>query len=157
MHQTQWSPERPLPPPVSLASQSHHEKPPEVTCPSRGNSGFPASTRERPRETFFNTSRGQSPLPWLGSNDAHTPSRPHFLFPPHPHSPTPHSLPSTGIQKVCIIPLRGRKREACPPLSECQGASVSNIFSWLSLAEKNARLKRDVSSQAGNVQKEMVP
>ena len=23
MHQTQWSPERPLPPPVSLASQSH--------------------------------------------------------------------------------------------------------------------------------------
>ena len=53
MHQTQWSPEKPLPPPVSLASQSHHEKPPEVTCTSRGNPGFPASTRERPRETFF--------------------------------------------------------------------------------------------------------
>src|SRR5574341_1442887 len=35
--QTQWSPERPLPPPVSLASQSHHEKPAEVTCTSRGN------------------------------------------------------------------------------------------------------------------------
>src|SRR5574340_1029132 len=70
MHQAQWSPERPLPPPVSLASQSHHEKPPEVTCTSRGNPGFPASTRERPRETFFNTSRGQIPLPWLGSNDA---------------------------------------------------------------------------------------
>src|SRR5574342_159097 len=70
MHQTQWSPERPLPPPVSLASQSHHEKPPEVTCTSLGKPGFPASTRERPRETFFNTSRGQSPLPWLGSSDA---------------------------------------------------------------------------------------
>ena len=42
MHQTPWSPERPLPPPVSLASQSHHEKPPEVTCTSRGNPGFPA-------------------------------------------------------------------------------------------------------------------
>src|SRR5574340_1145580 len=70
MHQTQWSPERPLPPPVSLASQSHHEKPPEVTCTRRGNPGFPASTRERPRETFFNTSRSQSRLPWLGSNDA---------------------------------------------------------------------------------------
>src|SRR5574337_1145815 len=69
MHQTQWSPERPLPPPVSLASQSHHEKPPEVTCTSRGKPGFPASTRERPRETFFNTSRGQIPLPWLGSSD----------------------------------------------------------------------------------------
>src|SRR5574337_169055 len=63
MHQTQWSRESPLPPPVSLASQSHHEKPPEVTCTSRGNPGFPASTRERPRETFFNTSGGQSPLP----------------------------------------------------------------------------------------------
>src|SRR5574341_2209998 len=70
MNQAQWSPERHLPPQVSLASQSHHEKPPEVTCTSRGNPGFPASTRERPRETFFNTSRGQSPLPWLGSNDA---------------------------------------------------------------------------------------
>src|SRR5574338_129930 len=70
MHQAQWSPERPLPPPVYLASQSHHEKPPEVTCTSRGNPGFPASTRESPREPFFNTSRGQIPLPWLGSNDA---------------------------------------------------------------------------------------
>src|SRR5574340_951986 len=70
MHQTQWSAERPLPPPVSLTSQSHHEKPPEVTCTSRGTPGCPASTRERPRETFFNTSRGQIPLPWLGSNDA---------------------------------------------------------------------------------------
>ena len=28
-----------------------------------GNPGFPASTRERPRETFFSTSRGQIPLP----------------------------------------------------------------------------------------------
>src|SRR5574340_1778870 len=70
MRQAQWSPERPLPPPVSLASQSHHEKPPEVTCTSRGNPGSPASTRERPRETFFSTSRGQIPLPWLGGNAA---------------------------------------------------------------------------------------
>ena len=37
-------------------------KPPEVTCTSRGTPGCPASTRERPRETFFNTSRGQIPL-----------------------------------------------------------------------------------------------
>ena len=50
MHQTPWSPERPLPPPVSLTS-SHHENPPEVTCTSRGKPGFPASTRERPRKT----------------------------------------------------------------------------------------------------------
>ena len=53
-----------------LTSQSHHEKPPEVTCTSRGKPGFPASTRERPRETFFNTSPGQVPLPGLESNDA---------------------------------------------------------------------------------------
>src|SRR5574341_62648 len=37
-------------------------RPPEVTCTSRGTPGCPASTRERPRETFFNTSRGQIPL-----------------------------------------------------------------------------------------------
>src|SRR5574341_341908 len=70
MHQTPWSPEGPPPHPVSLTSQSHHEKPPEVTCTSRGKPGFPASTRERPRESFFNTSRGQVPLPGLESNDA---------------------------------------------------------------------------------------
>src|SRR5574337_131291 len=45
MHQAQWSPERPLPPPVSLASQSHLEKPPEFTCTSRGTPGCPSSTR----------------------------------------------------------------------------------------------------------------
>src|SRR5574340_202444 len=59
MHQTQWSAESPLPPPVSLTSQSHHEKPPEVTCTRRGNPGFPASTRESPRETSFNTLEGR--------------------------------------------------------------------------------------------------
>ena len=32
MHQTQWSPERPLPPPVSLASQSHHPDVPVFTA-----------------------------------------------------------------------------------------------------------------------------
>ena len=45
MHQTQWSAERPLPPPVSLTSQSHHEKPPEVTCTSRGTPGQPREVR----------------------------------------------------------------------------------------------------------------
>ena len=34
----------------------------EYTDTSRGTPGCPASTRERPRETFFNTSRGQIPL-----------------------------------------------------------------------------------------------
>src|SRR5574337_894703 len=36
-----------------LAESATGEKPPEVTCTSRGKPGFPASTRERPRETFF--------------------------------------------------------------------------------------------------------
>ena len=62
MHQAQWSPERPLPPPVSLASQSHHEKPPEVTCTRRGKPGFPASTRERRRPSSQRHSLG-SPAP----------------------------------------------------------------------------------------------
>ena len=44
--------------PVSILEKMH----PEVTCTSRGTPGCPASTRERPRETFFNTSRGQIPL-----------------------------------------------------------------------------------------------
>ena len=41
---------------VSLTSQRHPEKLPEVTSTSRGNSGYPAATRERPRESFFNAS-----------------------------------------------------------------------------------------------------
>ena len=41
---------------VSLTSQRHPEKLPEVTGTSRGNPGFPSATRERPRESFFNTS-----------------------------------------------------------------------------------------------------
>ena len=36
----------------------------------RGKRGFPAAPRERPRESFFNASRGPSPLPWLESHDA---------------------------------------------------------------------------------------
>ena len=38
---------------VSLTSQRHTEKLPEVTGTSRGNPGFPAATRERPRASFF--------------------------------------------------------------------------------------------------------
>ena len=41
---------------VSLTSQRHPEKLPEVTDTSRGNPGFPSATRERPRESFFNPS-----------------------------------------------------------------------------------------------------
>ena len=54
MHQAQWSPERPLPPPVSLASQSHHEKPPEVPAQAEGAQGFlpqPGKALERPSST----------------------------------------------------------------------------------------------------------
>ena len=44
MHQAQWSPERPLPPPVSLTSQSHHEKPPDSVV-------FDSSRPRGPRPT----------------------------------------------------------------------------------------------------------
>ena len=41
---------------VSLTSQRHPRKLPEVTGTSRGNPGFPAATRERPQQSFFNAS-----------------------------------------------------------------------------------------------------
>ena len=41
---------------VSLTSQRNPEKLPEVTGTCRGNPGFPAATRKRPRESFFNAS-----------------------------------------------------------------------------------------------------
>ena len=41
---------------VSMSSQRHCEKLTEVTSKSRGNPGFPVSTRETPRESFFNVS-----------------------------------------------------------------------------------------------------
>ena len=36
---------------------------PKVPGRRRGKRGFPAAPRERPREPFFNASRGPSPLP----------------------------------------------------------------------------------------------
>ena len=47
----------------SLASQRHPGKFPKIPGRRRGKRGFPAATRERPRESFFNASRGPSPLP----------------------------------------------------------------------------------------------
>ena len=41
---------------VSLTSQRHPEKLPELTSTCRGNPGFPASTREISRESFLNAS-----------------------------------------------------------------------------------------------------
>ena len=48
---------------VSLTSQRHAEKLPEFNSTSRGKPGFPAATRERPRQAFLNTSGGPVPLP----------------------------------------------------------------------------------------------
>ena len=46
---------------VSLTSQRHAEKLPEVPGTSGGNAGFPAATRERPRESFQRVLRPDSP------------------------------------------------------------------------------------------------
>src|SRR5574342_359763 len=118
MHQTPWSPERSLPPPVSLTSQSHHEKPPEVTCTSRGKPGFPASTRERPRETFFNTSRGQVPLPGLESNDAlPLATRMETRL---PWRPTRGSLTSPSyLDEPLAAPPAGRGPSVCSACTSC--------------------------------------
>src|SRR5574340_643426 len=138
MHQAQWSPERPLPPPVSLASQSHHEKPPEVTCTSRGNPGFPASTRERPRETFFNTSRGQIPLPWLGSNDA-LPHATRMETRP-PWRPTRGSLTSPSY----LV----RDRALGPPLENHPGTPPSSRRGGPSSPASPSDQSRDLSPNA---------
>ena len=50
----------------SLASQRHPGKFPKVPGRRRGKRGFPAVPGERPRESFFNVSRGPSPLPCGG-------------------------------------------------------------------------------------------
>ena len=101
MHPTQWSPERPLPPPVSLASQSHREKPPEVTCTSRGNPGFPTSTRESPRETFFNTSRGLSSH---GSGAMTRSPSPLAWRPDFPHGDPTSLAPHERLTDLAIVP-----------------------------------------------------
>ena len=62
---------------VYLTSQRHPETLPVVTGTRRGDPGFPAATREKPRESFFNAlearfpchdlramTRSPSPLPW---------------------------------------------------------------------------------------------
>ena len=41
---------------ASLTSQRHRGKFTKVPCTSRGNQGFPAPTRKRPRESFFKAS-----------------------------------------------------------------------------------------------------
>ena len=41
---------------VSVSSQRNPEQLPEVTGTSRGNTGSPAATRERPQESVFNAS-----------------------------------------------------------------------------------------------------
>src|SRR5574339_166224 len=77
IHQTQWSPERPLPPPVSLASQSHHEKPLRSPAQVEGTQGFlpqPGKALERPSSTRLEArfpyhgsgamTRSPSPLAW---------------------------------------------------------------------------------------------
>ena len=54
----------------SLASQRYPGKFPKVPGRRRGKRGFPAALQQRLRESFFNASRGPSPLPRLESHDA---------------------------------------------------------------------------------------
>ena len=68
MHQTQWSPERPLPPPVSLASQSHHEKPGKLKLQYLGYLMQRADSLEKSlmlRKIEGGRRRGQQRKRWL--------------------------------------------------------------------------------------------
>ena len=121
MHQTQWSPERPLPPPVSLASQRHHEKPPEVTGTSRGNPGFPASTGkdlERPSST-----RLEARFPYHGSG-AVTGSPSPLAW--RPDFPAPHERLTDLAVIPCETPHTGaaaREQPRDSPVIERGGPS----------------------------------
>ena len=53
---------------VFLTFHRHPEKLPEVTVTSRGNTGFPAAPRERPRDSPFNASGGPINLLRLENN-----------------------------------------------------------------------------------------
>ena len=55
------SPEAPHNSIVFLISHRHHEKLPKVTITSRGNPGFPTATRERPRDSSFNSFEDRFP------------------------------------------------------------------------------------------------
>ena len=48
---------------TAIGTQRHPGKFPTVPGRRRGKRGFPAAPRQRPRESFFNASRGPSPLP----------------------------------------------------------------------------------------------
>ena len=95
MHQTQWSAERPLPPPVSLTSQSHHEKPPEVTCTSQGKPGFlpqPEKDLERPSST-----RLEARFPY---HDSRAMTRP----PRHSHGDPTSLAPHERLTDLAVVP-----------------------------------------------------
>ena len=55
-----------------------------------------APLRERPRETLFNASRGQIPLPWLGSTDA--------LPPSHSHGDPTSLAPHERLTDLAVVP-----------------------------------------------------
>src|SRR5574340_1617894 len=72
MHQAQWGPERALPPPGSLTSQSHHEKPGklEVGGASRDSTGLGAL------EEGLISSRGRNRrVPLISDSDRRVPDR----------------------------------------------------------------------------------
>src|SRR5574337_465245 len=77
-------------------------------------------TRESPRETFFNTSRGQIPLPWLGSNDALPLAT--RMETRHPWRPTRGSLtsPSYLVRNRTLGPPLENNPEI-PPSSRDEG------------------------------------
>ena len=57
-----WVPRGPSHYTVSLTSQRHPEKLPDINGTSRGDQGFPAATLKRPRESFFKRLEPDSPI-----------------------------------------------------------------------------------------------
>ena len=90
-------------------AQRHPGKFPKVPGRRRGTQGFPAAPRERPRESFFNASRGPSPLPQEYWSEL--------------PCPPPGDLPNPGIEPGSPA-LAGQFFSAEPPGIRINGLTI---------------------------------
>ena len=105
---------------VSVSSQRHPEQLPAVTGTSRGNTGYPAATRERPQESVFNASWGRIPLPWLESNDTLPLAMRMDTWLPWRHMRGSLSSPSYLVRNPTLAPQLQKTHET-PPSSRDEG------------------------------------
>ena len=87
---------------------------------SRGNTGFPDATRERPRKSSFNASWIPIPLPWLESNDVFPLATRMETWLPWRHTRGSLSSPSYLVRNPTLAPQLEKTHET-PPSSRDEG------------------------------------